>query len=36
MECNNNLWLDKYEKFEKLFGRILIDTSTPGGSNFAY
>lgn len=36
MNCNNNLWLDKYEKFEKLFGRILIDTSTPGGSNFAY
>ena len=36
MNSTNTSWLYKYEKFEKLFGRILIDTSTPGGSHFAY
>ena len=36
MNSSNTLWLNKYEKFEKLFGRILIDTNTPGGSHFAY
>ena len=36
MNSSNTLWLNKYEKFGKLFGRILIDTSTPGGSHFAY
>ena len=36
MNSSNTLWIYKHKKFEKLFGRILIDTSAPGGSNFAY